>query len=59
LLYNYDSSKVVAKEGGELALTNGQVQIWAHIPVVSVVTKKKVLGQLRCRDLSLHHEPGY
>jgi len=44
LLYNYDSSKVVAKEGGELALTNGQVQIWAHIPVVSVVTKKKVLG---------------
>jgi hypothetical protein len=43
-LYDYDSSKIVGQDGRELSLTNGEIQVFAHAPVFSVVTKKKILG---------------
>jgi hypothetical protein len=44
LLYGYDSSKIVGKDGRELNLTEGEIQVWGHVPAVSVVTNKKILG---------------
>jgi len=44
LLYNYDTSKIVRNNGSELKLTNGAISAWAHIPIFSVVTPKKLLG---------------
>jgi hypothetical protein len=44
LLYNYTSSKIVDSNGRELSLTNGEIDARAHVPVFSVVTKKKLFG---------------
>ena len=43
-LYDYDSSKIVGQDGRELSLTNGEIQVFAHAPIFSVVTKKKIFG---------------
>jgi hypothetical protein len=43
-LYGYDSSKIVGQDGRELSLTNGEIQVWAHAPIFSLVTKKKIFG---------------
>jgi hypothetical protein len=44
LLYNYDTSKIVRNNGNEVNLTNGDISAWAHVPIFSVVSTKKVLG---------------
>jgi len=43
-LYDYSPSKISGQDGRELSLTNGEVQVLAHAPVFSVVTKKKIFG---------------
>ena len=43
-LYNYDTSKIVRNNGDELSLTNGDISAWAHAPIFSVVTAKKIFG---------------
>jgi len=44
MLYNYGSSKIVGENGTELVFADGDIDAWAHIPLFSVVTNKKLLG---------------
>src|SRR5262249_53118335 len=44
LLYNYDTSTIVAPNGRELTFQNGDISLWMHSAAFSIVTNKKILG---------------
>ena len=43
-LYNYGSSRLVGQDGRELSFDKGDIDAFAHVAIVSVVTGKKFLG---------------